>query len=318
MTSFTYIISNIFTTDFFFSLLRVTTPILFAALAAIIANKAGVTNIALEGIMLTAALFGVIGSGFTGSLMVGLLSAIGGGLVITILLIYFALYLDTDIILAGVALNMLAIGGTIFLLFVLSGDRGVSTNIPSLVFPKIDIPLIEKIPVLGPILSGHNILTYLAFILVGIVSVFLNKTALGLRMRSVGENPNAAESVGINVRKIKVIALLMSGVIASLGGAYMSMGYLSNFTRNMISGRGYIAMAAEAMGQSTPLGTLIASLIFGTAEAISYLMQSLAIPAEIVRLVPYLATIVGLIIYAQANKQKENRKKKKVEGKLDD
>lgn len=318
MDNIIYILSKLMTADFFFSVLRVTTPILFAALAAIIANKAGVINIALEGIMLTAALFGVIGSGMTQNIFAGLLFALIGGLIITGMLIYFSLYLDTDIILAGISLNLMAVGATVFVLSVVSGDKGVSTRIPSLVFPKLDIPIIKSIPVFGDILSGHNILTYVAFVLVILIAIFLNKTTLGLRLRSVGENPDAAASVGINVRGIKVLALVLSGVIASLGGAFMSMGYLSNFTKNMVSGRGYIALAAEAMGHSTPFGTMLASLLFGSAESVSYQMQSLAIPSEIVRMIPYLATIVGVIVYAQINKRNQMRKKKLVEEQIKD
>lgn len=303
-------LSNILTPDFGYSVLRVTTPILFAALAAVICEKAGVINIALEGIMLTAALFGVIGSAITDSLIVGLLFAIAGGVLISAVLAYFALYLKTDIILSGIALNMLTVGGTIFLLSAVSGDKGTSTSLQSLVFPKVDIPLIESIPVLGPILSGHNILTYVAFIMVLLVFILLYKTRLGLRIRAVGENSDAAASVGISVKKIQVIALLLGGAIASLGGAYMSMGYLSHFSKNMVAGRGFIALAAEAMGQATPLGTMFASLLFGFAEAFSYTMQSLSIPAEFVRMIPYLATVVGLVIYAQTQMMKKKKLKK--------
>lgn len=312
------ILFGMFTTEFFFTVLRVTTPILFAALASIIAKRAGVTNIALEGIMLTAALFGVIGSGFTQNLTIGLLSALFGGVFIAAILAYFSLYLKTDIILAGISLNMLAIGGTVFILSIVSGDKGVSTNIPSLVFPRVNIPFIESIPIIGPVLSGHSVLTYAAFISVIIVWIFLYKTSFGIRLRAVGENPNAASSVGISVRKIQFIALLLSGVLASLGGAFMSMGYLSNFTKNMISGRGYIAMAAEAMGQSTPIGTLISSLVFGTAESVSYQLQSLAIPSEIVRTVPYVVTIVGLVIYSIFNERNKIKQKKKMEEQIEE
>lgn len=310
MDSLTYIFENLFTTDFFFTILRVTTPILLAGLAAVVANKAGVTNIALEGIMLTAALFGVIGSGYTNSLFIGLLSALLGGIFIALILAYFALYLDTNIILTGIALNLLTIGGTAFLLFAVSGDRGTSTNIKSLTFPKVDIPLIKDIPIIGDIFSGHNLITYLSLILVFLVYVFLNKTTIGLRFRAVGENPNAASSVGINVNKTKLSALILSGALASLGGAYMSMAYLSSFTKNMISGRGYIGLAAEAMGHSLPIGTLISSLIFGSAESISYLLQSLTIPAEIIRMMPYLATILGLIIYSHYKRKRRNKNDK--------
>lgn len=316
MDNIDFIFKNILSAVFLFTVLRVTTPILLAALASIISSKSGVPNIALEGIMLNAALFGVIGSGFSGSLLIGFISGIVGGLIISLLLAYFGLKLNTDIILAGISLNMLAVGGTIFVLFVVSGDRGVSTNIASLVFPIINLPIIKDIPFIGPIFSGHNILTYVSLLLVIFVYVLLNKTAFGLRLRSVGENPEAAESVGINVKKIQFMALMISGVIASLGGMYMSMGYLSNFSRNMISGRGYIALAAEAMGQSTPGGTLISSLLFGSAESISYLLQSLAIPSEIVRMVPYIATILGLIIYSQIKVKNEIKRKKKLQEKI--
>lgn len=306
-------LANLFTTDFVFAILRVTTPILFAALAAIICNRAGVVNIALEGTMLTAALFGVVGSGWTQSLLVGLISAMIGGMLMSALMAYFALYLNTDIILTGIAINLLTAGGTIFMLYVVSGDKGSSSNIRSLVFPRVDIPLIKDIPVLGDILSGHNVLTYTAFLLVIVVYIFLFKTPIGLRLRCVGENPNAADSVGIPVRKVQVMALLLGGAIASLGGAYMSMGYLSGFSKNMVSGRGFIALAAEAMGQSSPVATMFSSLLFGAAEASSYTLQSLAIPAEFVQMIPYVATILGLVIYAQAKRSAEKRKLQKEE-----
>lgn len=309
MSDMTAFISTIFTSDFGYSVLRVTTPILFAALAAVICEKAGVVNIALEGIMLTAALFGVVGSAVSGSLLVGLLAAVAGGLLISFLLAYFSLYLKTDIILSGIALNLMTVGGTIFLLFVVSGDKGTSTSLKSLVFPKVSIALIEKIPVIGPILSGHNVLTYLSLLMVGIVYVLLYKTKLGLRIRAVGENSDAAKSVGINVRKIQFVALMIGGIIASFGGAYMSMGYLSNFSKNMIAGRGFIALAAEAMGQVHPVGTFFASLLFGFAEAFSYAMQSFSLPSEFVRMVPYLTTVVGLVIYAQAKVMQIKKKK---------
>ena len=313
MDNIKFILDNIVSTTFFFTVLRVTTPILLAATASIIASKSGIGNIALEGIMLSAALFGVIGSGFSGNLFVGLICGILGGLLITFLLIYFGLYLKTDVVLSGIALNMLAIGGTVFTLFIVSGDRGVSTNIQSLNFPNINIPFIKDIPILGEILSGHNVLTYVSLILVGAMYYLLNKTTFGLRIRSVGENYKAAESVGINVFKVQVYSLIISGIIASFGGMYMSMGYLSNFSRNMVSGRGYIALAADAMGQSSPIGTLIASLIFGSAESLSYLMQSSSIPSELVRSVPYIVTIVGLIIYSQFNKRYEKYRKRNIE-----
>lgn len=306
-------IMTFFTTDFGFTILRITTPILFAAMAAIISNKAGVTNIALEGIMLTAALLGVIGSGYTQNIWIGLLCGIIGGVFIALMLVFFSLYLKTDIVLAGVALNMLAIGGTVFVLNMVSGDKSQSTNIPSLVFPSIDIPILKDIPVLGPILSGHNVLTYVAFLSVALIYIFLYKTPLGVRIRSIGENKDAAASVGINVRRLQILALVLSGIIASLGGMYMSMGYLSSFSKNMVAGRGYIAMAAEAMGQSSPVATMFSSMFFGMSESIAIKLSATNVPSQLVSAIPYIATILGLVVYSIFVKKKALKRKKMVE-----
>lgn len=302
----------IFTTTFAYSILRVTTPILFAALAALISNKAGVINIGLEGIMLTSALTGVVVSAFTQSALVGILCAAIVGVLLSLLLAYFSLNLKSDIILTGIALNLLASGGTVFLLYLIAKDKGISISLKSMVAPEINIPILNSIPVLGDILSGHNILTYLALIMVFFVYVLLYRTPLGLRIRAVGENSNAADSVGISAKKIKYLALMLSGALAGLGGAYMSMGYISWFSRDMTAGRGFIALAAEAMGRGTPLGTLIASLVFGFADALSNVMQSLRVPAEFVQMIPYLTTILGLVLYSvqQANRTKKYRREK--------
>lgn len=303
--------SLIFTTNFGYSILRVTTPILFAALAALISDKAGVINIGLEGIMLSSALAGVITSAFTQSILVGVICGVIAGALLSLALAYFSLHLKSDIILTGIALNLLASGGTVFLLFLVAKDKGISVSLKSLVVPQISIPLISHIPVLGPILSGHNILTYLSLLSVILVHYFLYRTPLGLKIRAVGENPNAADSVGISVIKIQYLALIMSGIFAALGGIYMSMGYVSWFSRDMTAGRGFIALAAEAMGRGTPIGTFAASLIFGFADALSNVMQSLRVPAEFVQMVPYLTTIFGLVIYSiqQTNKIKKIRGK---------
>ncbi|AIQ49329.1 ABC transporter permease [Paenibacillus sp. FSL R7-0273] len=300
----------IFTTDFAFSLLRVTTPILFAALGALISNRAGIINIGMEGIMLVSALAGVIVSAYTQSAWVGLLGAVMSGTLIAGVLAFFTLKFKTHIILGGVAINMFASGGTVFILYLLSGDKGSSTSLASKVLPNVQIPLLKDIPVLGPILSGHHILTYVSILAVLVVYYLLNRTPLGLRIRSVGENPHAAQSVGVSVVRIQYTALLLSGFFASLGGAYMSMGYLSLFTRDMIAGRGWIAIAAESMGRSTTIGTALTSLLFGAADALSNALQVLKIPAELIATLPYVATVIGLVIYAVSETRKKNKKVK--------
>ena len=308
MKMLTDILSIIFTEAFAFSIFRITTPILFAALAAVVADRAGVTNIGLEGIMMISALTGVIFSAWTESAWVGLLCAILLGVATALMIGFFALKLKTDIILAGIAVNMLGNGGTIFFMYLASGDRGYSANLASKVMPTIQLPVIQSIPVLGGILSGHNILTYFAFVCVALTWVLLYKTPMGLQIRAVGESPNAADSVGVSVNRIKYIALAISGALAGMGGAFMSMGYMSSFNTNMTAGRGFIALAAEAMGRGEPIGTMLTSLLFGFADALANNMQSLGLPQELVAMTPYIFTIVGLAVYA-ASTLKKNRKK---------
>ncbi len=292
------IISTIFSASFLFSILRLTTPILLAALAALITDRAGVMNIGLEGIMLCSALAGVVGSAYTQNAFLGLLFAMFIGSLLGVIMAYCALNLKTDIILTGIAINLFASGGTVFILYSICKDKGMSTSLASLTLPSIDIPLIKDIPFLGTIFSGHNFLTYVAFLSVIVIWALLYKTPLGLRIRVVGENPNAAESVGINVRKTQYYVLIISGILASLGGAYMSMGYMDKFARDMVAGRGFIALAAEALGTGTPLGVMGSSLIFGAADALASNLQVLRVPVQFIQMIPYLLTIVGLIVYS--------------------
>ncbi len=293
----------VFSTSFIFSVLRVTAPILFAALGVLVSDKAGVINIGLEGMMLFAALAGVIGSWLSRSPWVGLVSALFVGMLLALVMAYFILRLKTNMILAGIAINTLASGGTVFLLYLITGNKGISSSIKSYVIPELNLSLLGSIPVVGEIISGHNLLTYLSFISVFAVYIFIYKTKTGLRIRAVGENIEAARSVGVNTNRIQYIALLSSGLLAGFGGAYMSMGYISWFAANMTSGRGFIGLAAAAMG-GTPLGTMLSSLLFGFADALSNAVQALQLPSEFVRMIPYVATIIGITIYSAKKKTK--------------
>ena len=287
-------LESLLSPEFFNAILRATTPILFAALASSVASKAGITNMALEGIMLFSALFGVIFSAMTGNFFTGLLLTMVIGGLIGWFLAFFVLNLKTDEILAAVAINLIATGGTVLLMLAVSGDRGSSTSIASFSAPRIVIPLIDKIPFLGEIISGQNLMTYLAILAVIIMHLFMYKTPLGLKIRAVGENKNAAESVGISSRKIQYIALILSGVLASMGGFFMSGGYMNMFTKDMSAGRGYIALAASAMGGNTPIGASLVSLLFGAAQALANMMQLTDIPHELIQMIPYLTTLIEI------------------------
>ena len=300
--------SAILSPDFFSTILRSTTPILFATLASSIASKSGITNMALEGIMLFSALFGVIFSSLTSSAWMGLIITMVIGGLIGLILAFFVLNLKTDEILAAIAINLTATGGTVLIMVAFSGDRGVSSSIKSISAPEVVIPLVKDIPFLGEVLSGQNILTWIAIIAVILLHLFLYKTPLGLAIRAVGENKDAAESVGISSRKIQYIALVLSGVLASMGGFFLSGGYMNMFTKDMSGGRGFIALAAASMGGSTPVGSLLVSLLFGIAQAFANIMQLTSmIPYEIVLMVPYLATLVGLAIFYYGQKKKKER-----------
>ncbi len=298
------LIQLIFTTDFLASVLRMATPILFVGLAAMVGDKADVLCVAYEGIMLFAAFGGVVGSAFTHLTIGGLIIGLLAGLVITGIFAYFVLYLDAKPMLIGLALNILASAGTVFALYMLTGSKANSASLGSLSFPVVNIPVIKDIPVLGGILSGHNSLTYLVFVCVFLVQILLYRTPLGLRIRTAGESPSAASSVGINVNKTKFIAMLISGLLASMGGVFMSMAYLPYFTRDMVAGRGFIGIAAQSLGGGNPVITMIWTMVFGAADALGSMAQSFRLPSQFAQMTPYVVTLIGLVLMNVPKKKK--------------
>lgn len=306
MNLFQYICS----TEFLYMWIRVATPILLAALGAAVCSKAGVVNLGLEGIMLISALFGVLAGAYGGNLFWGFLGGVGAALVISAIFAYFHLVLKANSTLCGTAINTAATGLTVFVLQLATGEKGNSSSLRSFSFPEIEIPLIKDIPVAGDILSGHNALTYLAILMVILVYILLYKTPLGLRMRAVGENPDAASSVGQDVVRIRFMAIMICGVLTGLGGMYLSMGYLDMFVRDMVAGRGFIALAACSMGQATPVGALVSSLVFAFFDGLSNILQVLQIPSQFVQMLPYLATIVGLTAFSIQQSARAKRKMK--------
>ena len=290
------ILQNIFSTEFVYMWIRVVTPILLPALGGAICNRAGVVNLGLEGIMLLSALAGVLGSAFGGGLLAGLAAGLGTALLVSLVFAYFHLNLKADATICGTAINTFASGFTVLLLFTITGEKGTSASLKSFSFPTVNIPLVEDIPVIGKILSGHNLMTYVALLAVVAVWFLLYKMPLGLRIRSVGENPNAASSI------------LLCGALTGLGGMYMSMGYLGMFTREMVAGRGFIALAAAAMGQSTPIGVFLSSMLFAFFDGMSNTIQLLALPSQFIDMLPYLATIGGLTAYSIQRARKAKRR----------
>ena len=309
------LLKSILSPEFGFAILRVMTPLLFPALGVAISSLSGATNIGLEGIMTVAACAGVLVSAFTHSLILSLAAGLAAGIGLAALLGYFHLKLKADIILAAIALNMFAAGISIVFLFLFTGDKGSTSSLKSQLFPAVQIPLLHSVPVLGPILSGHNVLTYGALVSVFLYWLITFKTPLGLRIRAVGQNPDAAQSVGINVNRTRMYALLLSGFFGALGGLYLCMGYLSWFARNITAGRGVIAIAAATLGGNMPLGTFLSSLLFGAVNALANYLAPLKVPSEFIQMIPYLATAVALAIYAaQAMRKRRGKIKERVPG----
>lgn len=296
--------------NFWFTVLRCTTPVLFATLAALVASRSGVLHIGIEGTMTISALFGVIGSAYSGNLFVGLLAGLVSGVAFTMLLSYFILELKADAVITGIALNLAATGGSVFLLFTLTGDKNTSNSLHSVSFPSFQIPLIQNIPFIGKVISGHNVLTYVAFLSAVIIFILLKKTGFGIRVRTVGEAPFAAQSVGLSINRIRYQAMLISGVLASLGGMYLSMGYVDRFTAGMVSGRGYIALATNAMAAGNALMGMFSSVLYGLGSAIAIYLQNKNTDPYITATIPYAAVIVFYIlfsyIYKKRNKEKDS------------
>lgn len=278
------------------AIFRMATPLIFIAMAACIGRKANISSIAYEGMALFAALLGALGSHYTNSLWLGTLIGISAGMLIAVIFAYFVLYLDTDPMLIGLALNSLGNFGTVYLLFLITGRKSDSSTLVSQSFPTLSVPALKDVPVIGALLNQTNVLTLVAFLATIIIYIVIYKTPFGLRLRSVGESPSAATSVGINVKRTQFTVMLISGFLASLGGLFMSMAYLPYFTKNMLSGRGFIGLAACNLAAGHPLGAFACTLIFGAAEAIANVAQAFRLPSQFASMLPYIATIIGLCI----------------------
>ncbi|MBQ1508400.1 MAG: ABC transporter permease [Erysipelotrichaceae bacterium] len=307
------IISTAFTTtEFYTMIIESTAPILLAALGCAVAAKANAVNMGIEGIMTLSALVAVLvssalGAGTLGP-WVGFIAAVAVGCLLGFLVSVFAFRLKIDIILVGIAMNLICTGASVFLMFSLTGDRTTTTSLISGKLPVVNIPIIDKIPILGTIISGRYILTYVAFLLVAALSFLLFKTKLGLRIRAVGENENAAESVGISSLKIKTIALILSGAFGGLAGAFMSECYLAYFSSGLIAGRGFIGLAACTMGSANPGIICLCCIAFGIFYAISMFSKSiklLVVSSYALEALPYFVVLVGVVIYSIYTRKKE-------------
>jgi simple sugar transport system permease protein len=280
---------DLLTAAFAAQVLRISVPYTLAALGATCSERGGVVNIALEGILLVGAFASVVVTWWTGSPWLGVLGAVAAGVLVALLHAAVSVSLGADQIVSGIAINLLAVGATKFMLRVFFGSSSNSERIAGL--PEWRVPVLSSIPVIGTVVSSPLLLLSAALVLGG--WILLTRTPFGLRLRAVGEHPEAAETLGVNVAATRYAGVLLSGALAALGGAWLAMEQHS-FTDGMSGGRGFIALAAMIVGKWHPLGAAAACLLFGLAEALEINLQSLRIPTQFVQMIPYVLTLVVL------------------------
>lgn len=279
------------------------TPILLAALGGTMTYYAGIFNIAMEGMMLVSAFFAVIGSYYYQSWIAGIIFAILGALVMALIFILFSVKLKTDEFITGIALNLFALGVTTYMLRQIFGVKGAFAD-PSIVpIPDINIPIIGDIPLVGRIISGHNLLVYVGLLATIISSYLIFKTRFGLRLRAAGYNAECLNTSGVQSDHIRTIAVLLCGVLCGLAGAFLSLGYVTLFSENMSAGKGWISLAAIILVNGNPWGIALISLIFGFSDGFGLLLQQY-LPSQFTSMVPYIATLLALYVYS-SRKRKE-------------
>ena len=290
--------------DFVLNLLagaiRVTIPIAFAALAGMLSERSGIINMGLEGMMLFGSFFAVVGSYITGSACLGLVFAMAAGAVVGLVMAIFTIGFKCEHILAGVAVNILASGLTIVLLQMIWGTRGKSSEVDGL--GVVSLPIINKIPIVKNLIGSISPLFYILILCVLLVWFVLYRTPVGLRIRVIGDNPFMAGSMGVKVYKYQYLSLMASGMIASLGGAYLSIGDINMFSKEMVSGRGYIALSMVILGGWHPVGAAACGLIYGIAQSLQLRLQGVSIPPQLVQMLPYVITILVLLFAKNKSK----------------
>ena len=276
--------------------LRYATPLTFAAIGGLYSERSGVVNIGLEGMMLTGAFFGIWADVKTDSWAIGLLAAMLAGGLMALLYAFFAIHLRADQIVGGTAINFLAVGITGYLFIQQFGDEGTPGTISQI--PDVHLSFLDGVYFIGPAFAQLNLMIYLMFATLIATSIIVFRTPFGLRLRACGEHPRAAETVGISVYKIRYIAVTLSGVLAALGGAYLSIGFVHSFNENMTNGRGFIGLAALIFGNWRPWGAFSAALLFGFSSAIADRMQAYndSLPGidVLIQSLPYVLTLIAV------------------------
>ncbi len=292
------------------SMIRMATPIVLVALGGVMTSQAGILNISLEGTMLLSAFFAVFGSYVFQSAFMGVMCAILAGLLMSVLFSLFVIKLKADEFVIGIALNIFA-GG-------LTGAGGLAGYLSQVIFqtkgsvtsdritglPKLHLPFLDSIPFVGEVCNHHSLFIYISWVLVGVCYYFLYHTKWGTWMRAAGEHPDALETAGVSVLRMRYSSSALCGMFCALAGAHLSLGYLTMYAPNMSAGRGWIAIAASILGKNNPLGVFGASLVFGFADGAGMRLQGMGLPSQFTLMVPYLVTILVLFFVAKQHIRK--------------
>jgi general nucleoside transport system permease protein len=304
---------ELFDYSLFASAIRMVSPILLAALGGALCARVGIFNVGLEGLILAGAFSAIVGNYYSGSVIVAVLTGAFGGVLVSLLFGLATIKFKANPIVAGIAINFLVLGLTTFGLRTIFQVKGAFYDKDMNGLPKWDLPLIENIPVIGKLLSGHSPLVYTAFIAAILLYIFLFKTVVGFRILAVGKNEAAARSLGLKVTALQYGAIVASGVLCGLAGAQLSLGQVTMFTEGMTAGRGFIALVAMMLGQSHPIGMIGSSLLFGLMDAMSIRLQGFSMPTQFTSMLPYVITIIAMFflkdrgLESQASGQQSSR-----------
>ena len=298
--------------DFLNLTVRLAAPVLLVALGGLFSLRVNIFNIALEGFMLFGCFASVVGAYLTGSVLGGILFAAAVSLLMTMVYALFVLELDVDPVICAIAVITIAGGLTRYLLIPIFHTSGRYILPPELALPTVNLPWLEAIPVLGPILNNHSILVYLALVLPFLLHIFLYKTDLGLSMRSVGLNAEAAASAGISVKKVRYFALAMNGILCGLAGAQLALS-LNLFNVGLTNGRGFTALAALTLTGFEPILTLLACLLFGASDALVLMLSGEGYPVQILSMLPYVLALVVAIVPPIVRRLAKNARRRRAE-----
>jgi general nucleoside transport system permease protein len=272
-------------------MLRFATPLIFAAMGGILSERSGVINIGLEGMMLIGAFFGIFGADLLDSWFLGLVCAVAAGALIGLVHAFVSITLRADQVVSGTGINFLAVGITGYVFIYHYGDQGTPSDVSRA--PNVSLPGIEDIGFFGEAIGRLNVLTWVALLLVPLLTLFLFRTRGGLRLRSVGEKPRAADSLGLPVLRTRYLAVVASGALAAAGGAYLSIALVGSFNENMTAGRGFIALAAVIFGGWRPWGALAGACLFGFSTALAQRLPAFSeSTAVLFQALPYVLTLV--------------------------